>query len=419
MLHENIALRELAMEHVETAVIGAGQAGLVMSYMLRQHGCEHIVLERARVAERWRTQRWDSLMFQFPNWTLALPGHSYTHDNPNAFATKDQIVRFLEDYCAVTSTPVRTGVDVRSLMVAPVAGRFTLDTNDGEILARNVVIATGPYQRPNIPELASRLPGHIAQLHSSEYRNPACLPEGAVLIVGSGASGCQIAEDLAASGRRVYLSVGRHRRVPRCYRGKDAIFWRTVLGELDLFASKTPKSQRLPAPLVTGVGGGHDLDLYRIAATGVSLLGHVKDICEGRLVLAADLNQNLVEGDRTYREFTDAVDKYIAGTGLEATSDAQISGFGSKVVETVNEVDILTAGIHSVIWATGYVVDLSWVELPIFDAAGVPAHRDGVTSVPGVYLLGLSWLRKQKSSFLFGVGEDAAHLAATIAKCSH
>jgi len=406
------------MERVETVVVGAGQAGLVMSRQLRNHGCEHVVLERARIAERWRTQRWDSLMFQFPNWTIALPGHSFAHDDPDGFSLKDRIVQLLEDYCAAAGVPVRTGVNVRSLTAAPEAGRYKLDTDHGDITARNVVIATGPYQRPKVPELASSLPHQIVQIHASEYRNPAALPEGAVLVVGTGASGCQIAEELLGSGRRVYLSVGRHRRVPRRYRGKDVIFWRRELGELDQAAQATPKSKRQPAPLVTGVEGGHDVDLRQLAANGITLLGHVRGINGSRIVLAADVNQVLSAGDRTYAEFTDAVDEYIFRAGIEAAprSDEPVSV--SDAVDVLNEVDTEAAGIHSVIWATGYLRDLSWVELPIFDAAGEPAHRDGVTPAPGIYLLGLPWLRKQKSSFLFGVAEDAEYLAEKIAQRS-
>ena len=403
------------MEQVETAVIGAGQAGLVMSQRLNQLGHEHVVLERSRVAERWRTQRWDSLMFQFPNWTIALPGHSWAHDDPDGFSHKDVVVRFLEDYCATTGASVRTGVNVRSLAAASEAGRYKLDTDHGEITARNVVIATGPYQKPSVPAMASSLPRHIAQIHSSDYRNPAGLPEGAVLVVGTGASGCQIAEELLDCGKRVYLSVGRHRRIPRRYRGKDVIWWRRELGELDLTAEATPRSQRPPAPLVTGAGGGHDVSLRQFAARGAVLLGHVLGIRESRIVLAPDVHQFLAAGDRAYDNFTNAVDEYLARAGMATLQSADESCPESGALAVLDEVDIKAAGIGSVIWATGYRLDYRWVRLPIFDDAGEPMHRDGVTPAPGVYLLGLSWLRKHQSAFLFGVAEDAAYLADRIA----
>ena len=404
------------MERVETAVIGAGQAGLVMSRQLRHRGCEHIVLERARVAENWRTQRWDSLMFQFPNWTVALPGFSYAHHDPEGFSGKNQIIQFLEDYCVATRACVRTGVNVRSLAAASETGAYRLDTDQGEIVARNVVIATGPYQRPKIPALAADLPRQIAQIHASEYRNPAALPEGAVLVVGTGASGCQIAEELLCVGRRVYLSVGRHRRVPRRYRGKDVIFWRRELGELDQTAAAMPNSERLPAPLVTGVGGGHDVDLRQLAINGVTLLGHIRGVNGSRIVLAPDVNQVLSAGDRTYADFTDAVDRFVDRTGIEAASSSLQPISASGTVEVLDEVDAEAAGIRSVIWATGYRLDFTWINLPIFDAAGDPAHADGLTTAPGIFLLGLSWLRKHQSSFLFGVGEDADYLAEKIAQ---
>lgn len=403
------------MDHVETAIIGAGQAGLVMSYHLRQLGREHVVIERAHVAERWRTQRWDSLMFQSPNWNITLPGHAYMGTDPDGFSHKEQIVRFLEDYCAATKVPVRTGVNVRSLQAASRVGRYALLTDQGEIEARNVVIATGPYQCKKIPSVSSGLSGDVVQIHASEYRNPAGLPEGAVLVVGTGASGCQIAEELLESGRRVYLCVGRHRRIPRRYRGKDVFWWRRELGHPDLTAEATPRTQRMPGPLVTGVRGGHDIDLRQFAARGMTLLGHVRSIRESRIALDSDLESNLNAGDRACDEFKKAVDDYLTRAGLDVPRPQGDADRQSHVPEPPEEIDARAAGIGSVIWATGYVLDLDWVKLPIFDELGEPVHRRGVTSVPGIYLLGLAWLHKQKSSFLHGVGEDAEYLAERIA----
>jgi putative flavoprotein involved in K+ transport len=406
------------MEQVETAVIGAGQAGLVMSYHLRRLGREHIVLERARVAERWRTQRWDSLMFQFPNWTIALPGHSYAHDDPDGFSHKDLIVRYLEDYRVATQAPVRVGINVRSLTTASRKGWYKLETDHGDLNARNVVIATGPYQRSKVPVVASGVPPQVIQIHASEYRNPKALPEGAVIVVGTGASGCQIAEELLESGRSVYLSVGRHRRIPRRYRGKDVFWWRRELGELDRAADATPSAGRQHAPLVTGVGGGHDIDLHQYAAHGMVLLGHIRGIDGSRILFAPDLHQVLATGDRAYDEFTDAVDEYVTRTGIQAPPKPVKSPVSSPAPEILEEIDVKAARVGSVIWATGYLLDFRWVRLPIFDGAGDPVHRNGVTRVPGIYLLGLPWLRKHKSSFLFGVGEDAEYLAEEIARRS-
>lgn len=404
------------MESVETVVIGGGQAGLAMSYHLRRLGQEHVVVERGRVGERWRTQRWDSLMFQFPNWSIELPGHRYAGDAPDAFSHKDEIVNLIEEYCALIRAPLRTAVTVRSLRAAPRPSRYLLATDQGDIEARNVVIATGPYQRPRIPSLATLVPTNILQIHASEYRNAAGLPPGALLVVGTGASGCQIAEELLDSGRRVYLSVGQHRRIPRRYRGRDAFWWRRELGHLDATAETTPRAQRMPAPLVTGVAGGHDIDLRQFAANGMTLLGHLRDIRETRVRLAPDLADSLSRGDQVCDEFKETVDEYVRKTGLEApnTQSDKQPGNVHDLEKPIEELDLRAAGIGTVLWATGYQLDLGWVELPIFDERGEPVHRRGVTPVPGIYFLGLPWLHKQKSSFLYGVGEDAEYLAERI-----
>jgi putative flavoprotein involved in K+ transport len=405
------------VENVETVVIGGGQAGLAMSYHLGLLGLEHLVLERARVAERWRTQRWDSLMFQFPNWSIELPGRAYAGNEPDGFAHKDEILRFVENYSESIQAPLRTGVNVQSLRSAPRSGRYSLVTDHGELEARNVVIATGAYQRPKIPSSSSRLPSGLFQIHASQYRNAGELPAGAVLVVGTGASGCQIAEGLLEAGRHVYLSVGQHLRIPRRYRGRDAFWWRRELGHLDLTAEDTPRDRRMPAPLVTGVRGGHDIDLRQFAADGMTLLGRVREIRDGRLTFASDLEESLRRGDQACDEFKTAVDRYVSRTGIDAQpapGDARPDPRG-PFLETVAEIDVCGAAIGSVIWATGYDVDFGWVELPIFDERREPTHRRGVTAMPGIYFLGLAWLHKQKSSFLFGVGEDAAYLAERIA----
>ena len=402
------------MERVETVIIGGGQAGLVMSYHLHRLGREHVIVERARVAERWRTQRWDSLMFQFPNWSINLPGQSYAGDDPDGFSHKDQIVKFLEDYCESIAAPLRTGVTVCSLRAASRAGRYVLVTDHGELEARNVVIATGPYQRPNIPRLSSGCPVHVFQTHASEYRNAAALPTGAVLVVGSGASGCQIAEELLEAGRRVYLCVGRHRRAPRRYRGRDVFWWRRELGHLDLTAEATPKDRRTPGLLLTGTNGGHAVNLRQFAARGMTLLGHLRAIHESRIALDSDLEDNLRAGDQACDEFKGDVDDYVTRMGIDAPRLPGDAVQPRESQESIGEIDVRASAISSVIWATGYALDFGWVELPIFDELGEPVHRRGITPVPGVYVLGLAWLHKRKSSFLYGVGEDAEYLAERI-----
>jgi len=402
------------MEHVETVIIGAGQAGLAMSYHLRQIGAEHVVLERARVAERWRTQRWDSLMFQFPNWSIELPGRMYSGGDPNGFSHKGEVVKFLEEYCELIAVPLRTGVNVTSLLASSRAGRYRLVTDQGEFEARNVVIATGPYQVPKKQPLSSAFPGHIVQIHAGDYRSPAALPPGAVLVVGTGASGCQIAEELLEAGRRVYLSVGRHQRVPRRYRGRDVFWWRRELGYMDRTTDTTPRAQRMPAPLISGVNGGHDVNLRQYAASGVTLLGHLRGVRELRVSFDADLENTLKLGDLTYDDFTRDVDDYVSRTGFDAPRLPSDADLPRETPASVGEIDLRAAAVGSVIWATGYTRDFSWVELPILDESGEPVHHRGVTRAAGVYLLGMPWLYKLKSSFLCGVGEDAEHLAERI-----
>lgn len=400
------------MQTYDTLVVGGGQAGLAMSHCLTVLGREHVVLERARVAERWRTQRWDSLMFQFPNWSLELPGLAYRAADPHAFATRDEVLGFIEAYASTIAAPLRSGVHVTALRASSTVGRYVLDSSAGRFAADNVVIATGPYQVPRLPAWHRDLPATIVQVHASEYRHPGALPAGAVLVVGSGASGCQIAHELLAAGRRVYLAIGRHRRVPRRYRGHDVFWWRREIGELD----QTVEMRRapLPAPLVTGVRGGYDIDLRRFAAEGMTLLGHLQGANDGQLRFAPDVQQSLQAGDATLREFTATVDAFVQRSGLQVPAAETRAEYGAPI-DSPEQLDLRAAGITSVVWATGYRFDFGWVELPLFDAHGVPLHRRGVSAVPGLYFLGLPWLHKAKSSFLYGVGEDAAFIAACIA----
>jgi putative flavoprotein involved in K+ transport len=400
-------------ESVETVIVGGGQAGLAMSYCLSECGREHIILERARVAERWRTQRWDSLMFQFPNWSIELPGCSYRGPDPDDFSHKSDILSFLEDYAVRIKAPLRAGVEVLSLRRAPKPRGYMLTTSAGTFEARNVVVATGPYQRPRIPSLAAGIQPGLFQVHAAEYRNPHELPAGGVLVVGSGASGCQIAEELLMAGRQVFFAIGKHRRIPRRYRGYDAFWWRRTLGYLDQKAEDTPREQRKPPPLVTGVGGGHDVDIRSYAKDGMTLLGHVREIRDGRVALADDLGESLAEGDRAFDEFTSAVDDYLRCHGA-GSSEVHSSTSQRVTPSFVDEIDLRRSNIQSVIWATGYDLDFRWVDLPILDARGEPVQKRGVTSAPGIYFLGLAWMHKVKSSFLCGVGEDARYLAERI-----
>jgi putative flavoprotein involved in K+ transport len=402
-------------ERHETVIVGGGQAGLAMSHQLSRLGRPHVVLERGRVAERWRSERWDSLMFQFPNWSMRLPGQPYDGGDPEGFASRDEVIAFIERYRDAIRAPVRTGVGATALRPAATGDLLHLETTDGPIEADNVVIATGPYQEPIVPATSRALPSRVRQVHSSGYRNPGQLPAGAVLVVGSGASGCQIVEDLLAAGRHVYLSVGRHRRFPRRYRGRDMFWWMERLGLLDQPLEERPEARERPNPLVTGVGGGHDIDLRRYRADGVVLLGHLAEITGSRLRLADDVEALLAAGDESVAAFARTVDAYIERSGIEAPAEPTAAPPASSTIPPIRELDLEEAGIAAVIWATGFRRDFGWIRLPILDDRGEPVHRRGVTLCPGVYFLGLPWLHTLRSSVLCGVGDDATHLAEHIA----
>ena len=397
-------------ETVDTLVIGAGQAGLAMSCCLSQAGCAHLVVERARVGERWRAERWDSLAFQFPNWSVGLPGMSLVGASPQGFAGRDEVVGFLEAYATAISAPVRTGVAVRRLARGPRG--FVAETGAGAIRAAQVVVATGPYQRPVIPAAARGLDG-VAQVHARDYRNPGLLPAGAVLVVGSGASGCQIAEDLVRAGRTVWLSVGSHRRAPRRYRGFDFQHWEAVLGEWDRPAAERPAGE--PPPLLTGVAGGRDMDIRELAEMGVRLLGRLTGAEAGAARFAPDLAQTLARGDGLYARYLAQIDAHAAALGLDLPPPDPAPRRPDPPAPPA-ELDLAREGIGCVIWATGYGLDLGWIEAPgALSAEGAPIHADGIGAVDGLYFLGLPWLSKRKSTLLAGVGEDAERLAAHIA----
>jgi putative flavoprotein involved in K+ transport len=407
-------------EQIDTVIIGGGHAGLTMSYYLSRLGREHVILERGRVGERWRSERWDSFCFQFPNWTIELPGYKYQCDDPEAFAPGREVVRFLNDYASFINAPTRCGVEVTSLERASDSGRYLLRTNGSTVEAANVVIATGPYQRATIPTMSSDVPKNIFQVHSSAYRNSNQLPPGAVLVVGSGASGCQIADDLQQSRRQVYISVGRHSRTPRRYRGKDFAYWGAGLKRLEQIVDTVPVELRRGAEvLVTGANGGYDVDLRAMAARGIVLLSHLQGINDGDLTLADDLEQNLARGDESFENFKKAIDEYVTKAGLEAPEARQSersSNITKKVSTSVSHLNLKDAGVSAIVWASGFRYDFDWVKLPIFDGAGEPVHRRGVTQFPGIYFLGLRWLYKRKSAFLLRAGpaEDAAYLAEQI-----
>lgn len=402
-------------ESIETVIVGGGQAGLAMSHHLAAAGREHIVLERGRIAERWRSERWDSLHFQFPNWAMRLPGQAYAGDDPDGFSHHHAVIRFIADYAARQAAPVRCGVAVTALERLD-SGRFRLQAGGTALEARNVVVATGPYQQPRIPPCAAGLVPAIQQHTASTYTNPGALPEGAVLVVGSGASGCQIAEDLLLAGRRVHYALRGHRRVPRRHRGRDIIGWIEAMGLGRRTAEEIPPDYR--TPLISGFGGGHTVDLHDLAARGMVLHGSLQGMAGWTAAFAADLNAHVAAGDASFRESVAAIDAHIAATGIAAPPpgehDAAMHRPPAALPETTR-LDLRATGIRSVIWALGYGQAHGWIGCDVTDAAGNAVHRRGVTAVPGLFFLGLVRLHRVDSTFLWGVGEDAAYLAAQIA----
>lgn len=399
-------------EKIETLVIGGGQAGLVMSHRLKQRGLSHLVLERQRIAERWRSERWDGLKFQFPNWSVRLPDFPFPHGDPDAFADTGDILRFIEAYAKFVDPPIRCGVAVTRLAQRGDSG-FVAETDEGAIAADNVVVATGPYQHKLVPDLLSDHP--VFQIHAAGYRNPEQLPPGAVLVVGAGASGMQIAEELSQAGRRVYLSVGRHRRLPRRYRGRDLIWW---LAEMRL--DQVSPEERGPArlgPVISGAYGGRTIDFRNLAADGMILVGRIEAAHHGVLEIAPGLAESMANGDLVYTTFLDTVDAYVNRRRMELPEDPDARATFAdppSVTTPLTHLDLAAEGISAVIWATGYGVDFSWIDLPVLDARGEAVHRNGISAVPGLYFLGLQWLSKMNSSFLSGVGDDAAVLADHI-----
>jgi putative flavoprotein involved in K+ transport len=397
-------------DRYDTVIVGAGQAGLAMSRVLQDHGREHVVFERARVAERWGSERWDTLRFQFPNWTIELPGDQYSGAGPEGFATAGEIAGLLERYAATNQAPVIEGCEVTALAHDSQAQGFLLTTTKGEARASNVVVATGPFQVPAIPALSREVPQDVVQLDPTRYRNPQDVPPGAVLVVGSGASGAQIADDLVRAGRTVYLSVSGHSRMPRRFRDKDIFWWLEKLGRFELTVDDLPAGRRPPGLLVTGVDGGYDLTLYGLAANGVRLAGHVVSAKGVVVTFADDVADTLRKADQAYDDFVQAARGAAPDLEDELASDDEDRGTDREPVESVRSLDLRAESVGTVIWATGYEYAYEWLHVQVLDDRGIPVQRRGVTPERGLYFIGLHWMHTLRSGLLMGVGADAQYL---------
>ncbi len=401
------------MERTDVLVVGAGQAGVAMSEHLGRAGIPHLVLERARIAERWRTGRWDSLVANGPAWHDRFPGMAFACD-PEVFPGKEAVADYFEAYARRIAAPVRCGVEVREVRRNPEGAGFLADTSEGPILAQKVISCTGPFQKPKMPALVPESAG-LVQMHSAAYRNPGQLPAGAVLVVGAGASGAQIAEELLEAGRRVYLSVGPHDRPPRRYRGRDNVWWLGVLNKWDIEAPPTTKHVTFA---VSGAHGGRTVDFRALAHRGITLVGRAASFSGGMMTFAPGLAADLAHGDANYLSVLDEADAWALRNGIDLPEDPEariMSPDPGCVTDPILSLDLHAAGIGSIVWATGYGLDLGWLKVDAFDAAGKPRHQRGVSSEPGVYFLGLPWLSRRGSSFIWGVWHDAKFIADHIA----
>jgi putative flavoprotein involved in K+ transport len=401
----------------DTIVIGGGQAGLSASYYMTQQGREHVIIEKDRPGEAWRSQKWDSFTLVTPNWQLRLPGFEYDGKDRDGFLPRDQVVQYLDDYVASFHPPLRLGVEATSIEDKSGGDGFRVETDAGTLEASNVIVATGTFQRPSIPAPSQQIAPEVVQIHSSRYRNPGQLPPGAILVVGSGQSGCQITEELYQSGRQVYQCTSGVGRAPRRYRGRDFTWWLVEMGVVDDTVDDldSPGERFVPNPHVSGKDGGHTLNLHQFALDGVTLLGRLEDASGPKVWLAGDLHKNLAKADKFAAELKKGVDKFVEKTGMEAPVEEKPELRAGYESEEITELDLEAAGVKCIIWATGYAFDFGLVKFPIWDEFGYPIQKRGVTQQPGLYFLGLHWLHTIKSGLFVGIGEDAAHVTGHIA----
>ena len=406
-------------ERHDIVVIGGSHAGLSVSYRLGQRGMDHVVLEREDdVGHAWSHERWDSFTLVTPNWFLRLPDFAYDGDEPDAYLPRDEIVRYLKDFCAMVRPPIRHGVEVTDLRRN--GAGWVVETSCGAMQARNVVVATGYFHRPSVPDFAVGLPGDVAQFDPYTYKNPSELPDGATLVVGSSMTGVQICEDLIEAKRQVYMAVGAGSRVPRVYRGRDAFAWMVEMGWLTKPVNPETHEERYAASMMlTGARDRHGVNLHYLAAHGVTLAGRFNGVEDGVAHFGSDLNQRIAESDAFAADFKHKVDGYIREHSVEvpeAGEDNTDEGSpceGSRYVE-LERIDLAAAGISSIIWATGFTCDFDWIRELVLDSRGFPRQRRGVSDLPGLYFCGQHWLHTFASGGFFGVGEDPAHIAKHI-----
>ncbi len=404
------------MVAVDVVVIGGGQAGLAMSRCLRDRGIDHVVLERGRIGERWRSERWDSLRLLTPNWQTRLPGFAYDGADPDGYMTAGEVAAMLERYAAAGRAPVHAGVTVRA--VRRCGTGLLVVTTAGKWHARAVVVATGHCDLPYVPALAGAMPRHVRQLVPAEYRRPSDLPPSGVLVVGASATGVQLADEIAASGRRVVIAAGHHTRLPRWYRGRDIMYWLDVMGVLSEPASRVAEleaSKGQPSLQLTGRDDRSSLDLGTLVRRGVDIAGRLSGIDGYRLRFGDDLVKTTAAADAKLALLLNRIDRFIERTGDGAPAAEPIAPLWPRFTEAATAIDVRSAGIGTVMWATGFRRAYPWLKVPVLDRHGEIEHQDGVTAEPGLYVIGLHFLSRRNSSFIDGVGADAQAIASHLA----
>ena len=405
---------------VDTVVIGAGHAGLAVSACLRDRSVDHVVLERADVAYSWKTERWDSLRLLTPNWQSRLPGLAYVGDDPDGFMTVPEVVGFTERYADVISAPIELQTTVRSLSVA--GDGYQVDSDRGSWRCRAVVVATGACNVASVPAVSSSVPSTISQLTPLTYRNPNQLGEGGVLVVGASATGTQLADEIHRSGRPVTLAVGEHVRMPRVYRGRDIQWWMDAAGILDERYDEIDdinRARNVPSPQLAGSPERTTLDLNALTSIGVKLIGRFAGVNDGKAQFSGSLRNNCALADLKMNRLLNTIDEWAVENGLDESADP-VHRFSETVVEDSPPLglDLRTGEIRTIVWATGFHPDYSWLDLPVLDRKGKIRHDGGIVDSPGMYLMGMTFLRRRKSSFIHGAGDDAEdisdHLAAYV-----
>jgi putative flavoprotein involved in K+ transport len=402
------------MKHIDTVIIGGGQAGLAMSRCLTEYQIDHVILERGRVGERWRSERWDSLRLLTPNWQSRLPYFQYNGTHPDDFMTMPEFIRHLERYAESFEAPIQTGTTVQ-IVERLNNRRFRIATDNGDWSTCNVVVATGFCDTPRVPPFSAAIPSDIVQLVPSGYRNPSQVPQGGVLVVGASATGLQIADELMEAGRKVTLAVGTHIRVPRRYRGKDILYWMDVMGAFNAPADPA-EERKAPPPQLVGTPENRNLDLGGLQKKGVRLAGRAISAKGDRVYFANDLEAKVGAADSQMMQLLAKIDGFIDSSGALAPAEDLDSITSVKVRTAPTVIDLRTENIKTIVWATGYERRYPWLKIPVLDDRGEIRHEGGVTPEPGFYVLGIRFQRSKGSNLIDGVGRDAEALTKHLAE---